>query len=258
VSTPRQAWDADVYLSQFYSRLEATERHTLSFLHRLLATRPPAGRALDFGCGPTLHHAIALANHADEVHVADLMPDNLRSIRRWLRNAPGAFDWSPLTHEVLRLEHAPDTGRSVYEREQLTRRRLTRAMPGDARRRDPLGPDARASYDVVTSFFCADSSTACLAEWQRYTRNIASLVAPSGCLVLGALRRCRAWRLGGASLPSPCIDERHLEFVLDAAGFAPSDRILEVADVPDQAGNGFSSILLACARAPALQRCTRR
>jgi hypothetical protein len=125
---------------------------------------------------------------------------------------------------------------------------VRRVLPGDARRRHPLGESAANSYDCVTSFFCADSSTSDLGEWARLMRNIAGLIAPGGLLVIGALRRCRTWRIDGDRLPSPCVDERHVQLLLDTSGFDRAKQDIRTFDLPDQAGHGFESILLASAQ----------
>jgi hypothetical protein len=241
-------WKADAYLTEYYSRVEFTERFTLRFLRESIRDLSPAARVLDFGSGPTLHHAIALAACAAEVHVADLLPQNLHAIRRWLKNERDAHDWSAFTREVLRLEgvNSP-THADMARREQLVRERVRQVVPGDARRRHPLGEPAAGSYDCVTSFFCADSATSDLGEWMRMMRNIAGLIAPGGLLVIGALRRCQSWRLDGEHLPSACVDERHVQFLLDSAGFERARRNFRVCEVPDQANHGFESILLVSA-----------
>jgi len=245
-----RAWDAEAYLAHYYSRVEPTERLTLRFLHDTIEDLPGTARALDFGAGPTLHHAITLAGRAREVHVADLLPQNLHALRRWCRGSKDAHDWSAFTDAALQLEGniAPTTA-DVRQREARLRQRLTRILPGDATRRHPLGEDAPEDYDCVTSFFCADSATSSLGEWMRNVRNICGLLAPGGLLVMGALRRCHCWRVDGVPLPSPCIDERHVQFVLDTLGFDRAAQTIQICDVPDQAPNGFESILLVSARA---------
>ena len=246
------AWNASTYLTEYYSRIEPTEKFTLRFLLDALTELPPGGRAIDFGAGPTMHTAIALAGHVAEIHIADLLPENLRAIRRWQLRTEDAHDWSAFTREILNLEGlSGPTAAQVSEREMLARRLLTRVMPGNAGRRHPLGAQLRAHYGCVASFFCADSATSSLGEWQRYMRNILSLLAPGGLLVMGALRRCAAWRIGRSRMPSPRVDERHMQLMLDSAGFARACQILEVRTVPDQVGNGFDSLMLVRARAPA-------
>jgi len=242
-------WNTGAYLREYYSRVEPTERHTLAFLHGAIADLPRTARALDFGAGPTLHHAITLAGRVGEVHVADLLPQNLREIRRWHMRASDAHDWSGFTRETLRIEGVGATDADVSRREALVRHRLTRIVSGDARRRNPLGEGAAKSYDCVTTFFCADSATSSLGEWMRFMRNIIGLLAPGGLLVLGALRACEFWRIDDARLPSACIDERHVQFLLDAEGFDRAEQDIRICNVPDQAPHGFDSILLVAARA---------
>ena len=243
-------WDAEVYLAHYYSRLEPTEKFTLRFLVETLRREPPIVRALEYGAGPTLHHALALAARTRELHLADLLPDNLRALRRWLGGEPGAHDWSEFTREVLRLEGvASPSDLQLAERAALLRRCTTRVLPADARCSDPLGDTAGRRYGCVASFFCADSATPDLGEWRRYVRNIAGLLAPGGLLIMGALRGCSSWRTGESWLPSPCIDEGHVRHVLDNAGFEQAGRVIEIAELPDQRPNGFESILLVSARA---------
>jgi hypothetical protein len=243
-------WDVSAYLHEYYSRVEPTEKLTLKFLLRTLEQLPAPRRALEFGAGPTLHHALALCGRAREIHVADLLSANLRAIDLWCANKSTSHDWSQFTREILRLEDAGVANdAAVARREALLRRRLTCVLRADARRVHPLGANC-AGYDLVTSFFCADSSTLSLQEWLDCMRNIVSLVAPGGTLVVGALCRCKRWRVGGKQHPSPCIDERHMQFAFDRAGFDRCSHVIEVAAVPDQASNGFESILLASARGP--------
>lgn len=241
-------WDAHRYLAEYYSRVEPTEHHTLRFVVEALKLLRPGALALEFGCGPTVHHLLPLAARVAEIHVADLLPDNIRIVRGWQTGAADAHDWSPFTRETLRLEgNSNPTAHHVFEREDLVRRRVTRALIGDARLEEPLGPAHSGRYDCVLSCFCADSATGSLAEWMRYTRNIASLLAPSGLLVLAALRQCKFYSVGGIQFPSPCIDERHVQLALDAAGFGRSGQVIEVAEVPDQREHGFECIVMASA-----------
>ena len=247
----RSEWNTGAYLTEYYSRVEPTEELTLRFLSSALAELPAGGRALDVGAGPTLHHAIVLAGHVHEVHVADLMPQNLRAVRRWQIGAADAHDWSAFTRATLQLEgNRLPTDAEVAHREAMVRRRLTRVLLGDIRRQQVLGDLAETNYECVTSFFCADSVTANLGDWMRYVRNIIGMIAPDGLLVLAALRRCESWRIGNNRFPSPCIDEHHLQFVLDAAGFDRGRQSIQIGEVPDQLHNGFESIVLVSARAP--------
>ncbi len=244
-------WDAKKYLRQYYSSVETTERHTLRFVVKALESLRSGALGLEFGCGPTVHHLLPLAARAAEIHAADLLPENLSAIRRWQLGSREAHDWTAFTRETLRLEGTTSPSEpQVRERETLARRRLTRCLTGDARLACPLGPQSAARYDCVVSLFCADSATGSLADWMRYTHNIISLLRPGGLLVLAALRQCHFYSVGGLAFPSPCIDERHVQLSLDAAGFDREKQVIEVAEVPDQSKHGFDSIVMASAIAP--------
>ena len=60
--------------AEYDSRLESTELHTLRFLVDTLRREPPLERALEFGAGSTLHHAIALAARTRELHPPTCCP----------------------------------------------------------------------------------------------------------------------------------------------------------------------------------------
>jgi hypothetical protein len=47
----------------------------------------PVPVALEFGCGPTVHHAFPLVNVAGEVHMAEFLASNRAQIEKWLQGA---------------------------------------------------------------------------------------------------------------------------------------------------------------------------
>jgi hypothetical protein len=242
-------WDPTAYLTSYYSKVEPEERHTLRFLVQEAQRLAPGASVVEFGIGPTLHHVLPFARLAREIHVADLLPANLEAVRRWCEQKPGAFSWREFTREVLIAEGAhPPAEDEIDTRERLTRERLTCSLLGDARLRYPLGEAYSRRYDCVVSCYCADSATASKHEWFRYLRNITSLLAPGGRLVLAALRNCSFYRVGDLRFPSPAIDEHDLQRALAMLSFDMSSIVLQVCNVPEQVRSGFQSIALASCR----------
>ena len=242
-------WSAEHYLREYYSTIEIEEEHSLRFLVEQCATLPTRATILEFGCGPTLHHILPFSRSAAEIHVADLLPENLQAIRRWQTRDSRAHDWSAFTQRVLSLEGLSFvTQRQTEHREHITRRLITRLIPADARRARPLGTLTRR-YDCVVSCYCADSATADKREWRRLMRNIVSLLSPGGRLLIAALRRCETYTVGDRSFPSASIDEYDLTDVFRQLGLRNVD--IEVVAVPSRAAYGFTSILLASASASA-------
>ena len=242
-------WSAAAYLASYYSQVELEERHTLRFLAQEARKLAPGAIVLEFGIGPTLHHVFPFAPRAREIHVADLLPANLETVRQWCTEGPDAFDWRAFIREVLVCEGvhnpAPD---EIDAREQLTRARITCLLGGDARLRHPLGEAHCQRYDCVVSCYCADSATASKREWFRYLRNIVSLLAPGGRFIVAALRHCSSYQVGDLQFPSPVIDEHDLKRAFSMLNFDMSSVVLQVCDVPERVHSGFESIALASAQ----------
>ena len=67
---------------------------------------------LEYGCGPTLHRAIAATRYAFRIDMADWLPDNLLQVREWLTATAANTDWNRFTHYILGREgEIPDARR---------------------------------------------------------------------------------------------------------------------------------------------------
>lgn len=241
-------WRPADYLRLYCAEVAEDELATLRFLVEELAGMAPVARAVDFGAGPTLHHALPLARVARCIDVADLLESNLDEIRRWQHGAAGAHDWSAFTRVVLDFEGRAAHPSASREREELLRGRLGRLVSADAGTVDPLGSAARGQYGVVMSCYCADSATADPATCRRYLANIASLLAPGGLLLLACLRRCSAYRIGPRRFPSAQLDEGQLAAWFADPELALQTRRLLIAPTPRQRALGYDAVLLASAR----------
>lgn len=251
---PFDAWRPREYLADYYARVDEDEAHTLAFLAQQLRRRGRvAPRALAFGVGPTVHHLLALAPWADAIDAADYLDGNLREVRRWLRDEPGAHDWSPFAAQVLACEVAPRSdAAAVRAREALVRRRVARLLRCDASR-DPAIVAAQpgaAGYDLVMSCYCAESATADRRVWRRYMRHILALLRPGGLLLMAALRRCRGYTVRGQVFPAAGIDEGDIAGLLDDLAFDdPRRRVLQARHLAAGPLHGYEGIvLLACER----------
>ena len=165
-------WDPRAYLDGYYARVEPDERETIAFFVDAFRRTPEGGSVLVLGTGPTLHHVFPAAERAGEIHLGDYLPANLAEVERWLAGDPDAHDWCPFVRHTLASEGAPPRA-GVAERERLVRAQVTRLLPVDLRRPDPLGAAYRR-YDTVISAYCADSATADRAIWAVYMRRIAT------------------------------------------------------------------------------------
>lgn len=112
----------------------ADEKFALKFLVEAMQKMPIIPAALDFGCGPTVHHLFPLVPKVQEMHMAEYLA-GLWKETRFRRT------WRPMR----------------------ANRRHARALPAsfltDAGRPHPLGPERRGFYDLVTTRYCAEGAT---------------------------------------------------------------------------------------------------
>jgi hypothetical protein len=245
---PFDAWNADEYLRDYYSKVEIDEALTLEFALREARKIAPGAVAVEFGAGPTAHCLIALSAYVGALDAADFLHPNLRAIGAWIENSDCAHDWRPFVRHILCCEgSARPTEFAVRAREALARRRISRLLLCDASSPRPLGANG-GRYDALFTFYCADSATGDKAEWRSHMLNILGLLKPGGVLIMAALRSCRAYKVGDNWFPSADIDETDLRSALDSAGFCGEHTHIEARDVAGQSWRGYDGILLASGR----------
>lgn len=255
-------WSAQQYLDTYYREVVlGDERRVLAFeLDALACERTPFGRALEYGCGPTLHRAIAAARYVFRIDMADRAPDNLWQIRHWLqpdadeareaweaREARGA-DWNRFTRFILEHEQGLVTSGAIERREARTRKVIRELLLSDARRRYPLGPEREGFYDLLISGFCIDAVSSDKDIWRGCMGNVLSMLRAGGLLVLHALHRCKAYRVGEGLFPCADLTADDLFASLLANGIRRSSIEIELASCPENARYGYTGILMARGR----------
>ncbi len=243
-------WCAQEYFDTYYREaVLADEQHVLAYeLEALASEGGPFGRALEYGCGPTLHRAIAAARYVFRIDMADWLPDNLRQIRRWLQAGRRNRDWNRFTRHILSHERGPVDQGCVERREALTRCVIRELCLSDARSPRPLGEDREGFYDLIISGFCLDAVSRDKFIWRACMRNVLATLRSGGLLVLHALHRCRAYRVANRLFPGADVSADDIFEALVANGFRRSSIDLQLAPCPENAVYGYSGILTASAR----------
>jgi len=153
-------WNPDAYLKQYYSSSEVAEDEQiiLHFLVRFFKDQNHSFlRALEVGCGPTLHHVIPLVPFVQEITLADYLQPNLDKIELWLQDNPAAHKWDTYISRILELELEKKPNRhAIEERKRVMREKIT-VRCVDLHQQNPLG--TYETYSLVTAFYCADSAT---------------------------------------------------------------------------------------------------
>ena len=240
-----QHWKAQDYLNEFYLVVVRDEREAIKFQLDILKKRNKKTLTLEFGCGPTLHRAIAAAPYVSEIHMADYLEENLETVKNWLESKNEFHNWNHYTKYILEKEGIQQPSLDqIHERESLTRKKITKLFQADASFKDPLGIKYREFYPFVISGFCADSATDDKKIWNTYMRNIASLVLPNGSFFTAALMNASHYKTGNKYFPSANINRIDLLKVLEL-DFNPKSITIEERDLPEHQHQGYKGILLA-------------
>ncbi|MGH8259370.1 MAG: guanitoxin biosynthesis pre-guanitoxin forming N-methyltransferase GntF [Steroidobacteraceae bacterium] len=244
-------WEARDYFETYYSEIVLPdEEQVLTYELEILESRSwHCGRALEYGCGPTLHRAIAAARHAFRIDMADWVPDNLRQIRRWLDSGDGNTDWNRFTRYILAHEACGDVdARRIARREALARKVIRELRLSDARWRHPLGAAREGFYDLIVSGFCIDAISRDRRIWNGCMRNVLSTLRGGGLLILHALHRCTAYRVADRLFPCADLSADDLLDSLVENGFVRSSIDVQFVPCPENAQYGYSGILMASGR----------
>jgi len=245
-------WQAQDYFKTYYSEVVLPdEQVVLAYqIDTLKRAEHTFGRGLEYGCGPTLHRAIAAARYAFRLDMADWLPDNLTHVRDWVNATCANTDWNRFTNYILACEsrsEAVDASR-IQRREEQTRKVIRNLQVSDARWRHPLGPERQGFYDLLVSGFCLDAVSSEKAVWHRCMSNVLSTLHEGGLLILHALYRCRAYKVGERMFPGADLSEDDLIEALLANGFTRRSMDVHVIPCPDNIQYGYGGILVASAR----------
>jgi hypothetical protein len=242
--TDYQDWEPKDYLTDYFMEIAPDDQFAMEFLVESLRKTESVPVALDFGCGPTVHHIFPVVPKAKEIHLAEYLPSNRDEVEKWLLNRNDAHDWRKFTLEILRLEGNPTpTEAEAIEREQQARDRITQVVPGDVAHRDPLGSAKREFYPLVTSHYCAEAATASKEKWYVYMQNLMSLVQSGGVLIISVCGAANFYRVGNNLFPCAGVNAQDVLACLKDNHFVDID--LWTRQIPDESGQGFSQLVYA-------------
>lgn len=231
------------YLAQYYSTAELAD-DDLAIFQFVKETFKWGGRmfsrAIEVGCGPTVHHAFALAPFVCELHLAEYLPGNLDQVKKWLAREQDAHDWDPLLRGVLAVEGGGD---NLEARKQLLRRVVTRTLPCDLRRDDPTG--AGGDYDLVASFYTAECIGRTTTEWEAYVGRVLALVKPGGEVLFAAVRNSSGYAVLGRTFTVTPVNESDFARVFSDHGFDTTPDTCVGVPITAWVNEGFDSIVLA-------------
>jgi NNMT/PNMT/TEMT family len=221
----------------------------------LRAARAHFGRGLEYGCGPTLHRAIAASKYAFRIDMADWLADNLAEARSWLCADESAPEWKRFTRYVLACEgHARPNHSQLIKREALTRKVVRGLYVSDARLRQPLGPTRTGFYDLIITGFCIDAISSDPRVFRRCLRNVTSMLQPGGTFIIHALHQCQAYKCGDRMFPGSNLTIDDMREAMLENGLSPTSIDAQVIPCRENTMYGYSGILTASGRKAPVRR----
>lgn len=216
-----QVFEPSEYLKEYYSNIGPENHGLLEFFAEAYEGIEDNSLVLEFGGGPTIYQLITAARKAREIHFSDFLGRNLKEVDDWRKHPGKAFDWAPFFLEALHLEGLKQvTFNDLASRMQLVRKKMKRFLYCDAFLDDPLGPDYRHFYDVVSTNFVVDSITTDKRVWTQLMKNTSSMLRRrGGDLILTSLKEAEYYRVGNRKFPAVYLTEGDIVLTLKELGF---------------------------------------
>lgn len=176
---------------------------------------------LELGGGPTIYQVITASKIVKSIYFSDYLEENLKEVRKWLRDNPKAWNWDGFIQTVLKLEgYSNITKHTIETRKNLIRTKIKGLIRCDVRKINPLADQKYLhSFDIIALNFCIDSITDNFDEWCRYLDNSLNLLKQKGRLVYNSISDVKkGWRVSNKLFPGVNIQPEILKKELEIRG----------------------------------------
>ncbi|CAI2353136.1 unnamed protein product [Caenorhabditis sp. 36 PRJEB53466] len=180
-------FSTNAYLEDFYTKVDdPAMQMVLTFLPSIVARIGKVEKMLDFGAGPTIHVAACFRETANEIHLADYLPQNRDELKRWVNNE-SKFDWRVPLRMILTREGKSWDKLPAVEPE--TREKVMDIYHCDVFQNPSVDCPKTlfGNFDAVVTIFCVEYCSNTLAEYYAAIKNIAGAVKSGGYLIYGGI-----------------------------------------------------------------------
>ena len=243
-------WDPKKYLAEYYStpHVSEDEAAVFRFIHQTLSgISEMLPKALEFGCGPTIHHAAALGPFVQKLDMTDYLDSNLTEVKLWLSEDPDMHNWdiylSGKDGGVLDSQGKVSSKENLEELKRVLRSKVTKLVKADILDRNSLKKLGR--YNLVASFYCVEAVSTSKELWKECMYNLWDLVESKGCLIMSSLRGSKFYKVGEKYFPNANITKKDFsDFFSEIPNVKRESIDIEVVDVKEWEQEGFDGIIL--------------
>lgn len=175
------------------------------------------GKLLEVGCGPTMYTAMSASLAFNHIVMADLVPANIREVRKWVDAAPDAKYWTVFAERQAQLEGYTDDEKGASTIIARTRKALHDVTLCNITEPGVLC-DRKEKFGVVVTCLCLDSGSVDEAAHQRATANLAAFLNPGGLLIAFGLTGNPSYTACTKTFSSPDSNEALIKNSITKAG----------------------------------------
>ncbi|XP_078540095.1 nicotinamide N-methyltransferase-like [Lissotriton helveticus] len=191
---------------------------TLENLHNTFSSGEVKGDLLiDIGSGPSIHTIISACECFKEIIASDWTDTNRQAYESWLRNEPGALDWTPVISMVCELE---GDRTKCAEKEKKIRATVKQVVKCDVTKNDPLNPVVLPPADCLVTSLCLEAACTDLNSYTQALRNITTLLKTGGHLVMIGVSGSTGYNVGTKLFPDLNLDEEFVKNTITGNGYA--------------------------------------
>ncbi|KAM3921445.1 nicotinamide N-methyltransferase-like [Leptodactylus fuscus] len=218
----QELFNPKVYLESFYHLGSGSRADKyLYFVLKELVDTFTSGKVkgdtlIDIGTGPTIYQLLSACEVFKNIIVSDFTERNREEFNVWLKNQPGAFDWSSVVKHVCHLE---GDSISCQEKEERLRKSITQVLKCDVQKTNPLDPVTLPQADCVLSCLCLEAACKDYEAYVTAVKNMTTLLKPGGYLVLGGIMGSSFYTVGEVKFSSLDLNEDFLREAITGAGY---------------------------------------
>ncbi|XP_038635548.1 nicotinamide N-methyltransferase-like [Scyliorhinus canicula] len=236
-----EKFDSRVFLETYFNSTSGhrQENEFLTFslknLVNVFSNGPKFRRLLEIGSGPCLHFALCASGHAEEIVLSDFVRSNCQEIKLWLKNDPGAFDWSHFAKLVCELEGNRE---KWTEKEKKLRDSVKQVLKCDVNQTNPLDPVELEPVDCLMTSLCLEVACKDKAAYCAALRNVTALLKPGGVLIMNGVLNQTFYTVNNHKFSCVKFDQAFLRKIVKEVGYEIEQ--LEIFDGLDKSQNTLS------------------
>ncbi|XP_070553317.1 indolethylamine N-methyltransferase-like [Ptychodera flava] len=138
-------------------------------------------RLLEIGGGPTIANAIHACTRFPEIIFSDYSEKCRQAVEKWVKNTPGAVDWSQFIKFVCDKE---GNGNKWEDRQAMVRQSIREIIHCDIHKSNPLEPKVYEPFDAIMTSYCVECACPDKDSFKEAIKNIVNLLKPGGVLLI--------------------------------------------------------------------------